>query len=1161
MRKIEITTILLFIIVLSISAVSATDLNSTSLSNHDINDVSAVSSVDNASSTISTNAQSNNVSDSNLNIISSSAKTVSVTDSSYSKYFDNDGNLLSTSGVNSGDTIDLSGTFNNRNFTIKTPLTITSSSNNAILYNATISIYNTGSGSTISNLKIINSNDDGTGIMLYNATNNVIKNNNISVNGLRGFAVALNTGSDYNTISNNYLKTTETSIVGKTHSTLVLGGANYNNIKDNYVTNDGVNAIYLSLYGSGKFSGGLCYFNNITGNTVTCLIDNPTSWNYGIQMMGANNKAFNNSVTGTYRGISSSGNNNDIISNNVSGVIGDYGIYGSDNSTISGNTITKTTSTAAIYTLSNSKVSNNNINVKGSTMGIQSAGSNINISDNTINTISGTDVYTMGQFSNIIINNNTLTSSSATPILIKKQSSSKYPDKITITNNKITGTTTYAIDAREAGSTYLIRDNTITGNGTIGYPTQSNTTNGSGFNGKEYTITPENYNSFFDNNGQIISGTLSDGDKIFFTGNFTNKNITLSSRLKVLGTGANFYNTTFKVTASGCDIEGLNIINNNPNRIDQWGIYVASASNVKIINNYINITDKDAAYAIYLYDSHNDNVSYNTLISSGEYLTYTLLSYETSENYIAYNNIYTNGTSQNHTYESEACIDGSHNVPEIYRTYGILSIFTSNTNITNNNVNVTSGLTKVYNPYNESTNSIVGIDIYYDSNNNTVSNNNILISGNDPFIYGTGVLGAQTGVGNTTANNNKFTSNNINLNGNYFTSGIITGYNSKNTTIANNNVTCNAKTYAYGVTLEISQANNVYNNNINTKAIANYVIEMFDSNNNIINNNKINGNGSYTYGISGYKSSNNTITSNQINAKGDESVNPETTIHGDAIPVGNAGIFLYKNSDNNTIKTNTIITNAVYAVNSTTSSNTVVGNGLKSANYTGDAAVNPQSSLVHDNYGVSTNVSTVLVLNGLSENYGAGDNLTGKLTDSNGNVLVGHHIALNLTNPRNSLSKVYWVTTDTNGEIQLQINLYIGTYTASASYAGSKINNITYIGSNSDTVSIQVLNVSDNRTSTVLTANKFNQKVGAGQNFTGILKDSLGKLLIGQHIALNLTRLSNGQSKVYWVTTDTDGAFQLAINLGIGEYSAKCSYAGTSTYQPSTASNTITVTA
>ena len=68
-------------------------------------------------------------------------------------------------------------------------------------------------------------------------------------------------------------------------------------------------------------------------------------------------------------------------------------------------------------------------------------------------------------------------------------------------------------------------------------------------------------------------------------------------------------------------------------------------------------------------------------------------------------------------------------------------------------------------------------------------------------------------------------------------------------------------------------------------------------------------------------------------------------------------------------------------------------------------------------------------------------------------------------------------------------------------------------------------------------------------------------MLIGQHIALNLTRLSNGQSKVYWVTTDTDGAFQLAINLGIGEYSAKCSYTGTSTYQPSTASNTITVTA
>ena len=60
---------------------------------------------------------------------------------------------------------------------------------------------------------------------------------------------------------------------------------------------------------------------------------------------------------------------------------------------------------------------------------------------------------------------------------------------------------------------------------------------------------------------------------------------------------------------------------------------------------------------------------------------------------------------------------------------------------------------------------------------------------------------------------------------------------------------------------------------------------------------------------------------------------------------------------------------------------------------------------------------------------------------------------------------------------------------------------------------------------------------------------------------MNLTRLSSGASKVYWVTTDTNGEYQLAINLGLGEYTAQCSYGGTSKYTSSSASATISVIA
>ncbi len=81
----------------------------------------------------------------------------------------------------------------------------------------------------------------------------------------------------------------------------------------------------------------------------------------------------------------------------------------------------------------------------------------------------------------------------------------------------------------------------------------------------------------------------------------------------------------------------------------------------------------------------------------------------------------------------------------------------------------------------------------------------------------------------------------------------------------------------------------------------------------------------------------------------------------------------------------------------------------------------------------------------------------------------------------------------------------------------------------------------------------------SSQNYTGKLIGENGKPLIGQHISLNLTCLSDGTSKIYWVTTDVNGEYQLPINLYNGEYTAQCSYSGTSQYASSNTSNSITV--
>ena len=274
-----------------------------------------------------------------------------------------------------------------------------------------------------------------------------------------------------------------------------------------------------------------------------------------------------------------------------------------------------------------------------------------------------------------------------------------------------------------------------------------------------------------------------------------------------------------------------------------------------------------------------------------------------------------------------------------------------------------------------------------------------------------------------------------------------------------------------------------------------------------------------------------------------------------------------------------VLTNEVVSV-------TIV-NGTKSTTFDYVTDSSGKVTVLLDNYGIGTytitskfagdsnyyasNVATTVlnVVNGSSMRYtnliaynftetvGAGQNFTGRLLDQYGNPIVGQHIALNLTKISNGASKVYWVTTDTDGYWTLQINLAVGSYTGWASYGGSK----NYYANTSGIASIIVKSADDNRTSTILTANTFKQPYGAGQNFTGKLTDNLGNPVIGQHIALNLTRLSSGASKVYWVTTDTNGEYQLAINLGLGEYTAQCSYGGTSKYTSSSASATISVIA
>lgn len=100
----------------------------------------------------------------------------------------------------------------------------------------------------------------------------------------------------------------------------------------------------------------------------------------------------------------------------------------------------------------------------------------------------------------------------------------------------------------------------------------------------------------------------------------------------------------------------------------------------------------------------------------------------------------------------------------------------------------------------------------------------------------------------------------------------------------------------------------------------------------------------------------------------------------------------------------------------------------------------------------------------------------------------------------------------------------------------------------------------NNTYNTILTIDPFSEVVDAGKNLTGRLLTEDGTPVVGMHILLNLTRLSNGQSKVYYTTTDYLGEFQFPINLAVGNYTAYATFGGVTipttniTYNP-TASN------
>ena len=449
---------------------------------------------------------------------------------------------------------------------------------------------------------------------------------------------------------------------------------------------------------------------------------------------------------------------------------------------------------------------------------------------------------------------------------------------------------------------------------------------------------------------------------------------------------------------------------------------------------------------------------------------------------------------------------------EVYRTYGILMAYSSDNIVSGNIVNATSKLNEKVSQYN-STNSIVGIDSYFNCQNNVFSDNEVYIKANDNYIYGMGVLGYTTGHNapeGQGAINNQFVNNYIVIEGTYCVEGIIIGHESHETIIENNIIKLKSDNVAYGITLEMSQKSTITGNYLTLNSDVIYGVEAFSSNNNYMDDNELKLNGKQVYGILFSNSNHNSVISNIILANGTgEKIDFKNF---DSISAGNTGVFLKSNSTSNEIKKNSITSQKGYSVlvDDEAINNIITDNCLKSEKGIGNAAVNnTKNNIVKDNYGYT---------------------FTGKMSSMKVEYLDTLELKLNIDDGANVKFYIEDIeignTTSSNGVATLNYK-YVGPFDPKGNFASYKVKAVASKENYLTKEFTATLRVNKGNLNVVL--NDVSAKKLTDGVFIATLRDASGSVVSGVNV--KFYRVQGRYVYIGEAVTDSDGVARIITEI------------------------------